>query len=159
MKFLKLIALLTALVLMLSFAVACDSGDEGGGDAETTAGQGGGDEEGDGTTAASFITSIKVVALDEAGKEVTVIDEEEVLYNGLKAHSELTIFEIVSDYCSDNDIACVLDEDTGRLVSIDEYSVEEGGFIWTYEVDGKALSDYDAAIANGAEIVITMVEH
>lgn len=157
MKFLKLIALLTALMMMLSFAVACDSG-EGGGDAETTADQGGGDEEGDGTTAASFITSIKVVALDEEGEEVTVIDEEEALYNGLLAHDALTIFEIVSDYCSDNDIDCVLDDDTGRLVSIGEYSVEEGGVMWTYEVNGTALTDYDGFIANGAEIVIKMVE-
>lgn len=150
MKFTKLIALLTALVMMLAFAVACDNGDNG---SETTGGDGSGD-----TTAAPFITTVTVIALDEEGEEVVLIDEEEAEYNGESAHDALTLFEIVADYCYLSDINYTLDEATGRFISIGDYSVEEGGVMWTYKVDGETLTDYDIFITNGSEIVITMVE-
>lgn len=152
MKFTKLIALLTALVMLLAFTVACDNGDGG---AETTAGGGDGSDE---STAPAFVTTITVIALDEEGEEVVLIDEEEAEYSGEVAHDSLTIFEIVADYCYFSDIAYTLDEDTGRFVSIGEYSIEDGGVMWTYKVDGEALTDYDIFLTNGAEIVITMVE-
>ena len=146
MKFLKLIALMMALTMLLAFGVACDSG-EG---AETT-----GNETTD-TQAPPFITSIVVTAVDAEGKEVELIDEEKATYNGLKATDALTIFDIVSDYCADNDIECTLDETTGRFISIGGYTIAEGGFVWKYEVNGKALTDYDVVVANGAEIVVTL---
>lgn len=148
MKFLKVIALLMALTMMLAFTVACDS--EGNGDESTSS-------ESTDTQAPPFVTSILVIALDAEGEEVTVIEEEEATYNGLKTTDSLTIFDIVTDYCFDNEIAYTLDEDTGRFVSIGDYSVAEGGAMWSYEVNEKALSDYDVAVANNSEIVIKMV--
>ena len=150
MKFLKLIALLTALLMILAFAVSCDKG-EGGKDNGSESGSS------DVTTAAPFLTTIKVTALDENGENVTIIDEEDVEYNGTQAFDSLTIFEIVADYCFLSDIECTLDEDTGRFVSIDGHSIAEGGVMWTYKLNGEELSDYDVIVPNGAEIVVTMV--
>ena len=152
MKFLKLIALCLSLLMLLSFAVACDKGGSGDGEGSESG-------SGDVTTDAPFLTSIKVTALDEEGEEVDLIDEEDVAYNGDVATDALTIFEIIADYCFLMDIECTLDEDTGRFVSIGGYSIAEGGVVWSYEVDGAPLTDYDATVANGAEIVVTMVVH
>ena len=151
MKFLKLIALMTALLMILTVAVSCDKG-EGGAPESSESGSS------DASTAAPFLTSIKVIALDEDGEEVTVIDEEDVEYNGMVATNALTIFEIVADYCFLTDVECELDEDTGRFVTIDGYSIAEGGVVWTYELNGEPLTDYDVFVPNGAEIVVTMIE-
>ncbi len=150
MKFLKLIALFLSLLMLFSFAVACDKGGDGDGTED-------GSGSGDGTTAPSFLTTIKVTALDEAGEEVDLIDEDNVAYNGDVAFDALTLFEIVADYCYFADIECTLDADTGRFVSIGGYSIAEGGVVWTYEVNGESLTDYDVVIENGSEIVVTMV--
>lgn len=150
MKFMKLIALLTALLMVFAFAVSCDKGDGGKDDGSESGSS-------DATTAAPFLTTIKVTALDEDGEDVTVIDEEDVEYNGTQAVTALTIFEIVSDYCYFSEIECTLDEDTGRFVSIGGYSIAEGGLMWTYNVNGEDLTDYDVAVPNGAEIVVTMI--
>ena len=149
MKFTKILALLLALTMLFAFTVACDSGDK---DAETSAAE-------TTTQAPPFISSILVIALDAEGEEVTVIEEEEATYNGLKASNALNIFDIVTDYCFDNDITYTLDQETGRFVEIGGYSVAEGGVMWTYSVNDKVLSDYDGIIANNSEIVITMVVH
>ena len=155
MKFLKLIALMLALFTMLTLAVSCNSGDG----AETTAAQT--TKQDDGTTAAPFITKITVIALDEEGEGVEVFSTDEAVYNGLKSTSALTASEIVADYCADNDIECSLDAD-GCLEKVGEYTTADyeingNGVMWTYYVNEVKLSDFDAAVANGAEIVVKMV--
>ena len=151
MKILKLVALFMALSMLLAFGVACNS-DEGEG---TTEGAQSGDN-GNQSEAPAFIVELTVIVLDADGKEVTLIDKEDAQYNGLKPTNELTMFDIISDYCFDNDIECVLDEQTGRLQSIGEYTVANGGYRWVYELNGDDLKDYDLVIENGAEIVVKM---
>lgn len=147
MKYLKYLALFLALAMFLTLGVACNSGDEGG---ETTAPPDGA------TTAAPFIVELTITAIDENGEKVEILDEEEVQYNGLKPTTELTVFDIVEDYCADNDVEYTPNAD-GRVESIGGYSVAEGGFQWTYSVNGKKLTEYDVAIANGSTITVTMV--
>ena len=147
MKYLKYLALFLALTMFLTLGVACGEGNSNA--PETTAGDGG-------TTAAPFVVKLTITALDEDGEEVEIFEKEDAQYNGLKPTTELTIFDIVEDYCADNDVECTLNAD-GRLESVGGYSVAEGGFQWTYKVDGKKLQEYDVAIANGAKIEITMV--
>ena len=155
MKFLKIIALMMALTMFLALGVACNSGE---GD-ETTKPEGDGTTAGDGaTTEAPFVTELTIIGLDENGDEVYVVEKEEAQYNGLKPTAELTMFDVISDYCSDNDIECVLDDATGRLLSVDVYTTAEGGYIWSYELNGKQITDdYNRVIENGAEIVVKIV--
>ena len=156
MKFLKLIALMMVLAMVLTFGVACNSGDGaettgGSGDAGTTAG-------GDGaTTEAPFVTELTIIGLDDKGEKVYLIEKEDAQYNGLKPTTELTMFDVISDYCADNDVECVLDSDTGRLISVDVYTTAEGGYVWSYELNGEKITDdYNRIIASGAEIVVTL---
>lgn len=157
MKFLKLIALMLALFTLLTLAVSCNSGDQPEDTtkaAETT--------KNDGVTTAPFITKITVIALDAEGKEVEVFSTDEAIYNGLKADtSALTASEIVADYCADNDIECTLDSDNclekvGDYTTAD-FEIDGKGVMWTYYVNEVKLTDYDTAVANGAEIVVKMV--
>ena len=152
MKYLKYLALFLALLMVLTFTVACNSGDDTEG--ETSA---------DGTgasTEAPFVVTLSIIALDEEGEEVDVLEEEEAQYNGLKATNALTVFDIIEDYCMDNEIEYTAEtDDSGytRIISIAEYSIADGGYMWTIQLDGKKLTDYDKVIPSGAEIVVTMV--
>lgn len=148
MKFTKLIALLSLLAILLTFGVACNS--EGEGDETTTGAPAG-------STEPPFVVTLTIIVPDENGDATKLVNEEEAQYNGLKPTNELTMFDIVEDYCSDNDLACTLDSQTGRLESIGEYTIVNGGFQWKYELNGEDLKDYDLVIANGSEIVVTLV--
>ena len=150
MKFLKPIALSLVLCMILMVAVACGKPDGG---AETTVASGD-------TTAApeTFMTSIKVIALDENGDEVVVLEDEEAVYNGLKPITELTASDIVADYCADNEIAYTLSDVTGRLATVDGYPLKETGYIWSYIVNEETLSDYDTVVANGSEVIVKLIK-
>ena len=147
MKFTKLIALLSLLAILLTFGVACNSEGEGG---ETTTGAPAG------STEPPFVVTLTIIVPDENGDATKLVNEEEAQYNGLKPTNELTMFDIVEDYCADNDVEYTPNAD-GRVESIGGYSVAEGGFQWTYSVNGKKLTEYDVAIANGSTITVTMV--
>lgn len=149
MKFLKTLALIMALTMLLAFGVACDSGDDP--EESTTESTGG-----ESSSTEPFVVSLKLTVPDENGDALVLIDENEVTYNGLKATNALTIADIVADYCEDNDLEYTLSDTTGRLESVSGHTVAEGGYQWKYKVNGTSLSEFDNAIANGSEIVITL---
>lgn len=166
MKFSKFIALALAVCMMLVMAVSCNNS---GNNTTSTSGEPAGTKDPSESTseAAKFLSTILIVAkyTAEDGTKVDeiLVDEEDIVYNGIKPLDALTMFDLISVYCEDNEIPCTLDND-GHLESITGesgtvYTVANGGYIWSYQIDGKDATDYDAVLTSGVVINVTFTTY
>ena len=137
MKFVKILAVLMAVLMLGSVMIACNGGEE---PAETTA-----------ETAAATEITVNLLIKDASNKTV---------YEGSVKSTKNTLGDLIDLFCAGEELECVFDESTGLLTKLGELVPATGEVFLAYdENEGKSKaydSIKDQVVADGQTIVVAL---
>ena len=137
MKFVKMLAVVMAVLMLGSVMIACNGGEE---PAETTA-----------ETAAATKITVNLVVKDTNKKTV---------YEGSVESTKNTLGDVIDLFCAGEDLECVFDESTGLMTKLGELVPATGEVFIAYdqnEGEGKAYDSLkDQVVTDGQTIIIAL---
>lgn len=137
-NFVKIFAIVLAVLMLGSVMVACDKGGE---TTDTTAE----------TQAAAVAVNVNLSIKDATGKEV---------YKGAVSVKNATLGEAIEMFCAGEDVECIFDESTGLLTKIGDVVPADGQIFIAYdETQGKTKafdSIKDQVITEGQTIIVAI---
>ena len=139
MKFVKMLAVVMAVLMLGSVMIACDSGEK---PAETTAE----------TTAANITVNLIIKNLNN-----------KTVYEGSVVSAKTTLGDIIDLFCVGEELECVFDESTGLLTKLGELAPATGEVFIAYdETEGKTKA-YDSiksqTVTDGQTIVVALTKN